>query len=112
MTKNFEVSEALIDSSEKVSDQEVVDMAHWVAEHEGIFIGSSSSLNLVAACRVAKTLPDHSTLVTIICDSGHRHLSRFWNAEFISSFTCNSDSDSSNGSLVWPKKGVIPLCLQ
>ena len=87
------MAEKYINNSEKVSDQEILDMAHWVYEHEGLFIGSSSALNLVATCRTAMALPVNSTLVTMICDSGYRHMSRFWNPEFINNHRYN-DSNS------------------
>ena len=75
------------------------------------FAGSSSALNLVAACRVARSLPPHSVIVTIVCDSGLRHLSRFWNKGFIEN-TANSGS-TANGlkPLVWPSACVVPACL-
>lgn len=84
-----------------VTDQEALDMAHWVLRNEGLFIGSSSSMNIVAACRAAAGLEEGSTTVTIICDSGRTHLSRFWNEEYT----------TKEFNLVWPKSGKVPSCL-
>lgn len=56
--------------SESIEDQEVLDMAHWLLREEGLFVGSSSALNVVAACRVAQKLDPGSTIVTIVCDTG------------------------------------------
>ena len=39
-------------------------MAHWLLQQEGLFVGSSSAMNVVAACRVAKRLPVDSVIVT------------------------------------------------
>jgi hypothetical protein len=39
-------------------------MAHWLLREEGLFVGSSSAMNVVAACRVARTLPEGSVIVT------------------------------------------------
>ena len=39
-------------------------MAQWLLQHEGLFVGSSSAMNVVAACRVAKRLPADSVIVT------------------------------------------------
>ena len=72
----------------------------------GLFVGSSSALNIVAACRVARSMAPGSTVVTIVCDSGHRHMSRFWNPEFITS--C---SKAGMYDLKWPEPGVVPKCL-
>ena len=39
-------------------------MAHWLLQQEGLFVGSSSAMNVVAACRVAKRMPADSVIVT------------------------------------------------
>lgn len=81
ITANF--SAALIDEAYSSSDQEVVEMAHALLRLEGLFVGSSSALNLSVACRVAASLPEGSTVVTVICDNGSRHLSRLWSEDYI-----------------------------
>lgn len=81
VTANFE--NAQIDSAERISDQEVVDTAHWLLEHEGLFVSSSSALNIAASVRVAKRLGPGHRIVTIICESGQRHYSRFYNPEYL-----------------------------
>lgn len=45
---------------------------------EGLFVGASSAVNCVATAKVAQDMPAGSRIVTILCDSGTRHLSRFW----------------------------------
>jgi len=72
-----------IDDAFLVSDQAAVDMAHWMLRNEGMFVGSSSAMNLVGAAIAAQQLPENSVIVTIVCDSGQRHLTRFWNRDFI-----------------------------
>jgi cysteine synthase len=47
-------------------------------EKDGIFVGSSSAVNCVAAVATAMNMPKGSRIVTILCDSGTRHLSKFW----------------------------------
>jgi cysteine synthase A len=78
VTHNFEVGRPCVDDAERVSDEEAMAMARYLVEKEGIFVGSSSCVNLVAAVRTAKKLPPGSRVVTIMCDSGTRHLSKFW----------------------------------
>jgi len=51
----------------------------------GLFVGSSSALNLVGAVRAAMALGPGHAIVTVLCDGGHRHKTRFWNGEFLSS---------------------------
>lgn len=77
-TSNFEVGADLIDDAVKVTDDQARAMARWLCEKDGIFVGSSSAVNCFAACRVAMDLGPGSRIVTILCDSGMRHLSKFW----------------------------------
>lgn len=78
ITENFEAGRETIDDAIKVSDEQACRMARWLVEHDGIFVGSSSSVNCVAAVVAAMSLPPGSRVVTILCDSGTRHLSKFW----------------------------------
>ncbi|KAF4125167.1 cysteine synthase [Geosmithia morbida] len=78
VTENFEAGRDMVDDAVKVSDAQACRMARWLVENDGIFVGSSSSVNCVAAVVTAMSLPPGSTVVTILCDSGARHLSKFW----------------------------------
>lgn len=49
-TKNFEVGSELVDDAVKVTDDQARRMARWLCEKDGIFVGSSSSVN----CKFAK----------------------------------------------------------
>lgn len=68
----------MIDDAVRVTDEEAMGMARWLVERDGIFVGSSSAVNCVAAVRVARRLGKGKRIVTILCDSGTRHLSKFW----------------------------------
>ena len=81
LTRNFML--AKIDDAFKVTDQEMVEMSRFLLREEGIFVGSSSGLNCVAAVRAARKLGPGHTIVTILCDSGQRHLTKFWNDDHI-----------------------------
>lgn len=78
LTRNFEMSEGFIDDAIRVTDQEAIDMARYLVHQEGLFIGSSSAINCVAAVRIARELGPGHTIVTLLCDSGQRHLTKFW----------------------------------
>ncbi|MCJ1407902.1 hypothetical protein MMC19_001973 [Ptychographa xylographoides] len=78
MTANFEAGRELIEDAFKVSDDEAMGMARWLVERDGIFVGSSSAVNCVAAVKLAKKLGPGHRIATILCDSGTRHLSKFW----------------------------------
>lgn len=57
-------------------------MSRYLVEQDGLFLGSSSAVNLVAVVKFAKHMPKGSTIATILCDSGSRHYSKFHNVGF------------------------------
>ncbi|KAF5559611.1 cysteine synthase A [Fusarium napiforme] len=94
LTENFEAGRELIDDAVRVTDTQACRMARWLVEHDGIFIGSSSSVNCVAAVEAAMRLPKGSRVVTILCDSGTRHLSKFW--KHIKEMGLESEEEAAN----------------
>lgn len=66
-------------------------MSRYLVEHDGLFLGSSSACNLVAAVRLAKQMPKGSRIVTILCDSGARHQSKFWSNEYLNDHNIKID---------------------
>ncbi|RAX47191.1 hypothetical protein DQ354_03085 [Arthrobacter sp. AQ5-06] len=66
---------AEVDAIEQVSSDEAMAMSRRLAREEGIFAGTSSGGNVVAALRVAEQLGPDATVVTVIVDSGFRYLS-------------------------------------
>lgn len=87
------LSSKIIDDATSITDQQAVYMAHYLLRHEGLFVGSSTAMNIVGALMVAMSMPDKSNIVTIVCDSGARHTNRFWNKDFI----------VNNWGLKWPE---------
>ena len=54
-------------------------MTRRLAREEGLFVGVSSGANVLAAMRLARSLPTGSVVVTILCDGGERYMSEeFW----------------------------------
>eukprot|EP01032_Pedospumella_encystans_P007891 gene7891-9407_t len=113
VTANFNLGLNTIDTGYLIPDQEVVNMAHWLLRNEGLFVGSSSALNVCAAVRTALELKTKSVagalnegerlrVVTVICDNGNRHLSRLWNKDYI----------HNNYKLQWPESEVVPDCIK
>jgi cysteine synthase A len=62
-----------VDEITTVSTDEGNAMARRLAREEGIFAGSSSGANVVAALRAAERLGPAATVVTPMCDSGLRY---------------------------------------
>ena len=67
----------IADHIERVSTAEANAMALRLAREEGLFAGSSTGANVVAALRLAETLSRDATIVTIMCDTGMKYLKTF-----------------------------------
>ncbi|RPB27186.1 PALP-domain-containing protein [Terfezia boudieri ATCC MYA-4762] len=78
LTHNFSLGRPLISDAIRVSDEEALAMARFLVEKDGLFLGSSSAVNCFAAVKLAMELGPGHRIVTILCDSGTRHLSKFW----------------------------------
>ncbi len=66
---------ALVNRIETVTTEDAQTMARRLAREEGLFLGTSSGANTVAALRAARALGPGSTVVTLMVDSGLRYLS-------------------------------------
>jgi cystathionine beta-synthase len=67
-----------------VSDKDAMLMSRRLAKEEGLFVGGSTGLNVVSALEVARRVNDPNALVvTILCDTGERYLSKVFNEEWL-----------------------------
>jgi cysteine synthase A len=66
---------SLVNEIVMVSTEEARAMARRLAREEGLFAGTSSGANVVAASRVAQRLGPQATVVTLLVDSGLGYLS-------------------------------------
>ena len=67
--------DAVADRIERVSTIDAVGMAMRLAQEEGLFAGTSTGANVLAALRLADELGPDSTVVTLMCDTGMKYLS-------------------------------------
>ena len=65
---------ALVDDIVPVKTEEAKDMARRIAREEGLFAGTSSGANVIAAIQVAERLGPDATVVTLMADSGLKYL--------------------------------------
>ena len=54
----------------RCSDREAVEMSRFLARNDGLFLGSSSCVNVVGAVKAARRLGPGKRVVTIACDGG------------------------------------------
>lgn len=83
ITANLEGSP--IDDAVHVPDAEMVATVYRTLHQDGLFLGSASGVNIAAAIRVARELGPGHTVVTILCDGGHKYQSRLFNPQWLAS---------------------------
>ena len=72
----------IIDEFQTVSDREAFAMARRLTREEGLFSGGSSGLLAHVALSVARRVNDpDACVVTFLCDTGERYLSKVYNDE-------------------------------
>ncbi len=69
--------DGIADRIERVSTDDAVAMAFRLAREEGLFAGTSTGANVIAALRVAEQLGPAATVVTIMCDTGMKYLKSY-----------------------------------
>ncbi|MEO6079352.1 MAG: cysteine synthase A [Steroidobacteraceae bacterium] len=81
VTDNFK--DAPVDGAVHVEDPETVAMVYRLLHEEGLFLGSTSGINVAAAVRVARELGPGHNVVTILCDGGAKYLSRLYDRQWL-----------------------------
>jgi cysteine synthase len=67
----------IADHIEAISTDDANRMALRLAREEGIFAGTSTGANVIAALRLAERLKPGATVVTLACDTGMKYLRTF-----------------------------------
>lgn len=65
---------SIVNGVEQVETGAAKEMTRRLAREEGLFAGTSSGANVIAAIRVARELGPGSTVVTLMADSGLKYL--------------------------------------
>ncbi|HUF26735.1 MAG TPA: pyridoxal-phosphate dependent enzyme [Gemmatimonadaceae bacterium] len=75
---------AVVDEFHTVTDRDSFAMARRLTREEGLFVGGSSGLITHVALDVARRVDDPEALVvTFLCDTGERYLSKLYNDEWM-----------------------------
>ncbi|KIY44369.1 pyridoxal phosphate-dependent enzyme, beta subunit [Fistulina hepatica ATCC 64428] len=68
-----------------VPDEKSIEMLYDLLDTEGLYLGASSALNVVAAVELANKLGKGSRVATILCDGAYRYQSRLFSKKWIQS---------------------------
>jgi len=74
---------APLDDAVLVEDTDTVHCVYRLLYEEGLFLGSTSGINVAAALHVARELGPGHTIVTVLCDGGAKYQSRLYNREWL-----------------------------
>jgi cysteine synthase A len=74
---------APIDDAYQIDDAEALPIVFDLLKEEGLCLGGSSGINVAGAIRMAKDMGPGHTIVTVLCDSGTRYMSKMFNPAFL-----------------------------
>lgn len=74
-----------IDGAFTVADEKSIQMVYELLDTEGLYLGASSALNVVAAVELAHRLGNGSHVVTVLCDGAYRYQSRLFSKKWLQS---------------------------
>jgi cysteine synthase A len=77
------MQDAPIDDAVHIEDAETVRQVYRLLREEGLFVSSTSGINVAAAAQVARSLGRGHTVVTVLCDTGAKYLSRLYNRDWL-----------------------------
>lgn len=100
---------SVVDEIIAVSDAESFAMTRRLAEEEGLLVGGSCGMAVVAALRHAATLPAEATVVVLLPDSGRGYLAKIFDDQWMSSYGfLSAHGERTAGELLANKAGELP----
>ncbi|MDO9396409.1 MAG: cystathionine beta-synthase, partial [Herbiconiux sp.] len=85
----------VVDEIIAASDAESFEMTRRLAREEGLLVGGSSGLAVVAALRAARDLPADAVVVVLLPDGGRGYLGKIFNEKWMRSYGFASESEGS-----------------
>jgi cystathionine beta-synthase len=103
----------LIDEFRQVSDKDGMAMARRLTREEGIFVGGSAGVNVHLAVELARELDDpEACIVTILCDTGERYLSKLYNDDWMQENQLLDDPKPTVATLLSRRNAAAPALVQ
>ncbi|KAI0930129.1 hypothetical protein AcV5_006922 [Taiwanofungus camphoratus] len=83
ITNNLGTFVQNLDGAFHIPDAESIEMVYGLLDTEGLYLGASSALNVVAAVKLAQKLGPGKTIATILCDGAYRYQSRIFSRAWL-----------------------------
>src|SRR5688500_16529522 len=101
---------SVVEEFQTVSDKEAFAMARRLTREEGLFAGGSSGLIAHVALNVARRVNDPDALVvTVLCDTGERYLSKVYSDEWMRENQMLDADRATVGHVLGTKEGDAPV---
>lgn len=92
-----------------VSDAASFEMTRRLAREEGLLVGGSCGMAVVAALEVAERIGEGGLVVVLLPDGGRGYLSKIFNDDWMTAYGFSrGESDSTVESLLKSKSGSLP----
>jgi len=83
VTDNLKTETNLLSNSLMISDEKSIEMVYRLLDEEGLYLGASTALNVVAAKEMAEKLGPGKTIVTVLCDGAYRYAERLFSKQWL-----------------------------
>lgn len=83
VTDNLKPDIDMVDGALHIADEKSIEMVYRCLDEEGLYLGASSALNVVAAQEVAEKLGQGHTVVTVLCDGAYRYADRLFSRKWL-----------------------------
>lgn len=99
---------SVIDRVIAVSDRDAFNMARQMTKEEGVFVGGSAGLAVVAALKAASELDHNAVVVVLLPDSGRGYLSKVFNDTWMADYGFLKSEGPTVGDILAAKASDIP----
>ncbi|KAL7270926.1 hypothetical protein RUND412_006350 [Rhizina undulata] len=85
VTDNLKPEISLINNALHIPDEASIEMVYRLLDEEGLYLGASTALNVVAAYELAKKLGPGKSIATVLCDGAYRYADRLFSKKWLRS---------------------------